>query len=167
MRATLYLALAALFLMPAPAWAQGAKFLEKYADWSTYVSTGATKVCFAISQPKASKPETVKRGPIYFYISHWPGDKVQNEVSVKIGYPFNEKRKANATIGTEKFELFTKGEGAFVEKAEAETKLIETLRKGGQLVIEGQSKRGTNTTDEYSLNGLPEALDRIAKECGA
>jgi invasion protein IalB len=165
MRATLCLALASLAFATIDAEAQSAKFLEKYSDWSTYMSTGSAKVCFAISQPWASKPENAKRGPIYFYVSHWPGDKVRNEISVKIGYPFNEKLKATATIGAEKFELFTKGEGAFVEKADAEAKLVEALRGGGDLIVEGTSQRGTKTSDEYSLNGIVPALDRIEKEC--
>jgi hypothetical protein len=31
--------------------------------------------------------------------------------------------------------------------------------------IQGKSARGTSTTDTYSLNGLSDALDRVAKEC--
>jgi hypothetical protein len=31
--------------------------------------------------------------------------------------------------------------------------------------IEGMSARGTKTSDEYSLDGAAEALDRMAKEC--
>ncbi len=38
-----------------------------------------------------------------------------------MGYPFAEGAKVTATIGTAKFELFTKDEGAFVEKPEMES----------------------------------------------
>ena len=33
------------------------------------------------------------------------------------------------------------------------------------MTVEGTSKRGTTTTDSYSLSGLATALDAIAKEC--
>jgi hypothetical protein len=33
------------------------------------------------------------------------------------------------------------------------------------VVVKGESGRGTETTDTYSLKGLPEALDRMAQEC--
>jgi invasion protein IalB len=70
-----------------------------------------------------------------------------------------------ATIGTAKFDLFTKDEGAFVEKPEMETKIVEAMKTGNTMKIEGKSLRGTATSDVYSLNGLSDALDRAAKEC--
>jgi Invasion associated locus B (IalB) protein len=149
----------------APAFAQEVALLEKFKDWSAYAATGTPKVCFAVAKPKESTPKAVKRGPIFFYISRWPADNVVNEVSVKMGYPFGEGAKAKVTIGTAKFELFTKEEGAFVEKPEMETKLIDAMKTGTTMKIEGRSARGTNTSDVYSLNGLSEALERVAKEC--
>jgi invasion protein IalB len=82
-----------------------------------------------------------------------------------MGYPFSEGAKTTVTIGSEKFEMFTKEEGAFVEKPETETKLIEAMKTANTMKIEGKSSRGTATTDVYSLNGLSDALDRAAKEC--
>ena len=155
-----------LVFIGSPAGAQTGKFVEKYNDWSAYVSDSPTnKVCFAISQPQDSKPKNVRRGPIYFYISHWPGDKVRNEVSVKIGYPFRPNVPSEVTIGSNKFKLFTKDEGAFVESPDTEQQLIEAMKTGNTMVVTGRSTRGTLTTDRYSLNGLAQALDRIARDC--
>src|SRR6185437_832442 len=130
-----------------PALAQDVTLLEKFKDWSAYAATGSPKVCFAVAKPKQANPQKIKRGPIFFYISRWPADNVTNEISVKMGYPFGAGAKATVTVGTAKFELFTKDEGAFVMK------------------IEGKSARGTATSDIYSLDGLSDALDRAAKEC--
>ncbi|ODS04181.1 hypothetical protein AUC71_00010 [Methyloceanibacter marginalis] len=69
------------------------------------------------------------------------------------------------TIGSDKFELFTKDEGAFVEKTEDEAKLVGALKAGSSMTIQGRSARGTNTSDNYSLSGTTDALERIAKEC--
>ncbi|MGV1015619.1 MAG: invasion associated locus B family protein, partial [Methyloceanibacter sp.] len=148
-----------------PALAQEATLLEKFKDWSAYAGTGSPKVCFVVAQPKTSLPANVRRGPIYFYISRYPADQVVNEISVKMGYPFGEGAKASVTVGTDKFELFTKEEGAFVEKPEDESKLIDAMKGGTTMKVEGRSARGTNTTDEYTLGGVREALERIAKEC--
>jgi hypothetical protein len=148
-----------------PALAQEVTLLEKFKDWSAYAAPGSPKVCFAVAKPAQSTPKGVKRGPIYFYISRWPADNVVNEVSVKMGYPFAEGAKVTLTVGSGKFELFTKDEGAFVEKPEMETKLIEAMKTGTTMKIEGKSSRGTSTSDTYSLNGLSDALDRVAKEC--
>ncbi len=139
--------------------------LEKFSDWSAYAATGNAKVCFAVAKPKEISPKAVKRGPIFFYISRWPGDNVVDEISVKMGYPFSEGAKATAIIDGAKFELFTKDEGAFVEKPEMEAKLIEAMKSGSTMKIDGKSARGTNTSDTYSLKGLSDALARAAKEC--
>jgi invasion protein IalB len=154
-----------LGLTTAPAVAQEVKLLEKYNDWSVYTADGDGKVCFAVSQPKSSTPKNVRRGPIYFYISSYPKDKVTSEISVKMGYPFAPGGKVAVNIGSTKFELFTKDEGAFIEKTEDEAKLVDAMKAGSAMTVKGRSARGTNTTDNYSLSGATAALERIAKEC--
>jgi invasion protein IalB len=152
-------------LIATPVFAQEVKLLQKYNDWAAYTSEGSPKVCFAVSQPRDSSPKNVRRGPIYFYVSHYPGDKIAGEISVKMGYPFAPGAKVTVTIGSDKFELFTKDEGAFVEKTEDEAKLVGALKAGSSMTIQGRSARGTNTSDNYSLSGTTDALERIAKEC--
>jgi invasion protein IalB len=152
-------------LVATPALGQEVTLLEKFKDWTAYAATGTPKVCFAVAKPTESNPKKIKRGPILFYISQWPADKVVNEISVKMGYPFGEGAKSTVTIGANKFDMFTKDEGAFVEKPEMETKLLEAMKTANTMKIEGKSVRGTATTDVYSLNGLSDALDRAAKEC--
>jgi len=153
-------------LSATPVLAQEVKLLQKYNDWAAYTSEGSPKVCFAVSQPRDSNPKNVRRGPIYFYVSHYPGDKIAGEISVKMGYPFAPGAKVTVTIGSDKFELFTKEEGAFVEKTEDEAKLVGALKAGSSMTVQGRSARGTSTSDNYSLSGTTDALDRIAKECG-
>ena len=165
MRRAVRAACVAGVLIATPALAQEVTLLQKYNDWTAYAAAGSPKVCFAVAKPKESLPKAIKRGPILFYISRWPADNVVNELSVKMGYPFAEGAKVTATVGTDKFELFTKEEGAFIEKPEMETKLIEAMKGGTRLKIEGRSVRGTSTTDNYGLSGLSDAVERIAKEC--
>lgn len=155
-----------LALGSTPAIAQEVKLLQKYNDWAAYMSEGSPKVCFAVSQPRDSSPKNVRRGPIYFYVSHYPSDKITGEISIKMGYPFAPGGKVTVTIGNDKFELFTKDEGAFVEKTEDEAKLVAALKAGSSMKVQGRSSRGTNTTDTYSLSGTTDAIDRITKECG-
>lgn len=154
-------------LSTTPVVAQEVKLLQKYNDWAAYVSQGSPKVCFAVSQPRKSLPRNVRRGPIYFYVSDYPGDKIAGEISLKMGYPFPPGGKVTVTIGKDNFELFTKDEGAFVEKPEDEAKIIEALKAGSSMSVKGRSARGTNTTDEYSLSGTSDALGRIATECAS
>lgn len=155
----------ALIALATPAQAQTAKFLQTYDDWAAYIGVGtAKKTCFVVSEPTASLPKGVKRGPIFFYISQYPGENVRNEISVKMGYPLQAK-PVEVKIGANTFNLFTKNEGAFVEKKEDEHRLVVAMKGAGQMVVSGISTRGTKTTDTYSLKGLSNALGRMVNEC--
>lgn len=166
MRRRIAAGFAALIVFPAVAFAQEAKLLENFKDWAAHISSGTSKkICFIVSQPKDSAPKGVKRGPIYFYISRYPSEKVANEISVKMGYPLKSGVPVEIKIGGSTFKLFTKAEGAFLEKRADENKLVAAMQGGAQMTIQGRSARGTLTTDKYSLNGISAALSRTTKEC--
>jgi hypothetical protein len=143
--------------------------LGQYGDWGAYTATpGGKKVCFALSKPKSQKAskDDVKRDQAYIFIATRPGDKVKDEVSIIIGYPLNSKADTIATVGSSSFAMLTQNDGAWIKNAAEEPQLVEAMRKGADLVIKGSSTRGTQTTDTYSLKGVSNALDRVAKECG-
>lgn len=149
-----------------PAYGQTANQIEKHGDWSVYAhDASGKKTCFAVAKPRSSKPANVKRDPIYFYVSNWPKDKVANEISVKMGYPLKPGVAAQIKITAKSFKLFTKGEGAYIEKTAVEKQVVTAMRAGAVMVVQGRSTRGTLTTDEYSLTGISKALDAAAKAC--
>ena len=39
------------------------------------------------------------------------------------------------------------------------------LRQTPEMIVTGESGKGTKSTDKYSLKGLSQALDRVAQEC--
>jgi invasion protein IalB len=43
--------------------------------------------------------------------------------------------------------------------------MIDAMRKGTNVTVKGTSGRGTASTDQYSLKGLAQALDKIEQEC--
>lgn len=166
MKQLIWAGFAMIFCAAAPAYGQTAEFVEKKGDWSVYAhDAGGKKTCFVVAQPRTQKPENVKRDPIHFYVSNWPADNVTGEISVKMGYPLKPGIPVEIDIGGAKFQLFTKGEGAYVEKTEDEKKVVEAMKAGVTMVVQGRSTRGTLTTDEYSLNGVTDALASSAKAC--
>ena len=90
---------------------------------------------------------------------------VRNEVSVMIGYPFKASSDATAEIGAARFEMYTQNDGAWIKNVTEEARMVEAMRKGSELVIKGTSGRGTASTDQFSLKGLTEALNRADQEC--
>ncbi len=152
--------------LAAPAFGQTAALKEKHGDWSVYAyDSGAKKSCFAVAQPRTKKPAKVRRDPVYFYVSNWPRDKVSGEISLKMGYPLKSGALAEVKIASATFKLFTKGEGAYVEKAADEQKLVAAMKGGATMIVKGRSTRGTLTTDTYSLTGISKAIEAAAKAC--
>jgi invasion protein IalB len=142
--------------------------LGQYGDWGAYTAAPAgKKVCFALAKPKSTKTEPAgrKRDPSYLFVSSRPGENVRNEVSVVIGYPFKESSGASVEIGSARFSMYTLNDGAWIKNVAEEARLVDTMRKGAELTLRGTSGRGTQSTDQYSLKGLPQALDRIEQEC--
>lgn len=156
---------------PAPAPLAGAAKptpLGQFGDWGAYTaSPEGKKICFAIAKPATAetKPPDRPRNQPYMFISTRPADKVTNEVSVIVGYPFKTSSEASIDVGATTFALYTQGDGAWIKNAAEETHMVDAMRQGENAVVHGMSSRGTQSTDTYSLKGLSEALDRVAQEC--
>jgi invasion protein IalB len=142
--------------------------LGQYGDWGAYTaSPGGKKVCFALAKPKTTKTEPPgrKRDPSYLFVSTRPAENVKHEVSVIIGYPFKTNSDATAEIGAAKFAMYTQNDGAWIKNVAEEARMVDAMRKGGDLMVKGTSGRGTASTDQYSLKGLAQALDKVEQEC--
>ena len=155
---------------PIAAAAGGAKptLLGQYGDWGVYTALpGGKKICFTIAKPASSEttPAGKTRNPSYMFISSRPGEKVSDEVSIIIGYPFKPNSEATVAVGSASFALYTQQDGAWIKNSAEEARLIEAMRSGDNAVIKGTSVKGTRSTDTFSLKGLGEALDRSDKDC--
>jgi hypothetical protein len=155
---------------PRPPAATAAKptLIGQYNNWGAYTAApGGKKICFVISRPTSAetKPPNRPRNQPYLFISTRPADKVVNEVSISVGYPFRASSQATAEIGSTTFALYTQGDGAWIKNMTQEIQMVDAMRSGDTIVVKGESARGTATTDTYSLKGLTEALGRVTQEC--
>jgi Invasion associated locus B (IalB) protein len=144
------------------------KLLGQYADWGAYTaSPGGKKVCFAIAKPSSSEtvPPNRPRNPIYMFISTRPAEKVTNEVSIVIGYPFKPGADATIAVGSASFPLYTQQDGAWIKNAADEANMVNAMRSSQTAVIKGVSSKGTQSSDTFGLKGLSQALDRVGQEC--
>jgi hypothetical protein len=142
--------------------------LGQFGDWGAYTaSPGGRKVCFALAKPSSSKttPPNRPRDAAYMFISSRPSEKVREEVSIIFGYGFKPNADASVEIGGANYAMYTQSDGAWVKNAAEETRLVDAMRKSGDLTVKGTSAKGTASVDVYSLRGLPEALNRVGQEC--
>jgi hypothetical protein len=155
---------------PAAAVAGGVqpKLLGQYGIWGAYTAAqGGKKVCFAIAKPTSAdtNPPNKPRNPAYMFISTRPADKVTNEVSIVVGYPFKSGSDADAQIGSTKFALYTQQDGAWIKNAAEEAHMVDLMRTADTAVVRGVSVKGTQSTDTYTLKGIAQALERTSQEC--
>ena len=142
--------------------------LGQYGDWGAYTaSPGGKKVCFAIAKPASSEtnPPNRPRNPTFMFISTRPADKVTNEVSIIVGYPFKPGTEASVDVGSTDYALYTQQDGAWIKNATEEAQMVDAMRGGQSAVVRGTSAKGTGSTDNFSLRGLTQALDRVAQDC--
>ncbi|MDA9408186.1 MULTISPECIES: invasion associated locus B family protein [unclassified Bradyrhizobium] len=155
---------------PAAAVAGGAEptLIGQFGTWGAYAATpNGKKVCFALAKPSSSKtnPPNRPRDPAYAFVSTRPAEKVNNEVSVMIGYALKPGSESTVEVGGASFAMYTQGDGLWIKNAAEEERMVEAMRKSADLVVKGVSAKGTETTDTFSLKGLAQALDKIAQDC--
>ena len=143
------------------------KSIGKFKDWESFIlSQEGNKICFAQSIPVVRAPKKLKRDPSRLFISFRPDENIKNEVSVTNGYKFKLKAPVTAKSGKKSYDLFSKGRFAWVVDNEEEKKLIVTMKKASRLMIIGNTDKGDQTTDHYSMMGFTKAYNTAKKSCG-
>ena len=142
------------------------KSVGKFKDWESFVlSQNGNKTCFAQSIPVVRAPKKLKRDPSRLFVSFRPAENIKNEVSVTNGYDFKLKAPVTAKSGKKSYDLFSKGQFAWVVDNKDEQKLIVTMKKASRLMIIGNSQKGNQTTDHYSMMGFTKAYNSAKKSC--
>ena len=142
------------------------KSVGKFKDWETFILTQeGNKICFAQSIPVVRAPKKIKRDPSRLFISFRPAENIKNEVSVTNGYKFKPKAPVTAKSGKKSYDLFSKGRFAWIVDNKDEAKLIVTMKKASRLMIIGNTDKGDQTTDHYSMMGFTKAYNTAKKSC--
>jgi hypothetical protein len=146
----------------------GAKPVQvgSFGDWGAFLAqSGKEKTCYALASPKDRLPSGLPRDPAYVFISNRPAENVRNEISIIMGFPMKDGAEARAEVGNLGFDLVAKGPNAWVKNPAEEGQFIEAMKKSAKLVVKAPSIKGNVTTDNYSLTGFSQALDKVQKEC--
>ena len=142
------------------------KSIGKFKDWESFVlSQEGNKICFAQSIPVIRAPKKLKREPSRLFVSFRPSENIKNEISVTNGYEFKPKAPVAAKSGKKTYDLFYKGKFAWVVDSNDEAKLITTMKKASRLMIIGNTNKGDQTTDHYSMMGFTKAYNTAKKSC--
>ncbi|OUX40597.1 MAG: hypothetical protein CBE21_06730 [Proteobacteria bacterium TMED261] len=143
------------------------KSTGKFKDWESFVLLKeGNKICFAQSKPVVRAPKKIKRDGSRLFVSFRPAEDVKNEISVTNGYEFKLKSPISAKSGKKIYNMFSQGgRFAWVIDNSDQSKLISTMKKASRLMIIGNSKKGVQTTDHYSMMGFTKAYNSAKKSC--
>ena len=166
MKKILILILFSFFICSVSYGEENLKSIGKFKDWESFVlSQEGNKICFAQSIPVVRAPKKLKREPSRLFISFRPNENIKNEISVTNGYEFKLKAPVAAKSGKKSYDLFSKGRFAWVVDNKDEAKLIVTMKKASRLMIIGNTTKGDQTTDHYSMMGFTKAYNTAKKSC--
>lgn len=157
----------ALFVFSAPAMAEEPKLISTHGDWTAYSfkENGGT-VCYMASKPKKAEGNYKKRDEPFAIVTHRPAENTKNVFSFIAGYTYKQGSDVTVTFDDKQtFTLFTNKDMAWAKDADTDNKITEALKKGSKMVVKGESMRGTQTTDTFSLKGTGGAHEAIGKAC--
>lgn len=135
-------------------------------DWKAYTFTkGDSTVCYMASAPTKSVGDYSKRDPAFVLVTNDPTTGGRGEVSFVAGYSYKPETSVTVAIGGATFELFTAGDKAWTQGPEDDRAIVDAMINGADMIVKGQSSRGTETTDTYSLIGFTATKKLIDKTC--
>ena len=133
---------------------KGSWTLSKNDDW-----------CYIGSLPLESDlPETKKRGENYILVYKIIGSD-ENIIQVEAGYQYNLDEDIVVTIDNTSFKFYSTEDSSETAWTNNDEKVVYAMKKGLELVLSGQSSRGTITNDIYTLKGFTLAINKLNKDC--
>ena len=121
--------------------------------------------CYIGSLPvKSDLPETKKRGENYILVYKIIGSD-ENIVQVEAGYQYNLDKDIIVKIDNTSFDFYSTEDSSETAWTDNDEKVIYAMKKGLELVLIGQSNRGTMTKDTYTLKGFTSALNKLNEDC--
>lgn len=164
-----YLSLTALMsglMVLTPAAASDTKSLGSFKAW-TAVSFVEQKSqsCMLWSQPEKSAGDYQRRGEVFIFVTHRPGEQSFDRITYETGYTYKAGSEVTIEIDGSRFTLAADGSTAWTTSADADRALVRAMRAGRQMIVRGVSSRGTETEDTFSLFGFSRGHGAINQAC--
>ncbi|MDC6447996.1 invasion associated locus B family protein [Alphaproteobacteria bacterium] len=121
--------------------------------------------CFIGSLPiKSDLSASKKRGDNYILVYKIIGSD-ENIVQVEAGYKYNLDKAIIVKIDNTSFNFYSTDDSPETAWTDDDKKVIYAMKKGLDLVLSGESTRGTITNDNYTLKGFTSAINKLNKDC--
>jgi len=147
--------------------ADSTRRLGSFGAWEAFTyGDGASKTCYlAAAATKVVGGESGKT-TTYLIVTHRPGAKNQDEVSLDGSYGFKKESDVELQIGAVKHSLFTRGGRAWARDADTDKAIIAALRKAKDASLHATPAKGAPLNATIPLGGFSSALAAADKACG-
>tara|TARA_B100000949_G_C14237885_1_gene432052 strand:- start:565 stop:1035 length:471 start_codon:yes stop_codon:yes gene_type:complete len=121
--------------------------------------------CYIGSIPiETDLPKEKKRGDTYILVYKMVGNQ-DSVIQVEAGYNYKLNKDIIIKIDSTNYKFYTTEDVSDSAWTKDDSKVIFAMKKGLELVITGESSRGTITNDTYTLKGFTSAFDQLTKDC--
>ena len=121
--------------------------------------------CYIGSIPiETDLPKEKKRGDTYMLVYKLVGNQ-DSVIQVEAGYNYKLNKDIIIKIDSTNYKFYTTEDVSDSAWTNDDDKVIFAMKKGLELMISGESSRGTITNDTYTLKGFTSALNQLTKDC--
>ena len=121
--------------------------------------------CYIGSLPlKSDLPDTKKRGENYILVYKLIGSD-EKIIQIEAGYNYNLSADIIVKIDQAEYGFYTTEDSSDTAWTNNDSEVIYAMKKGLELILNGESSRGTITNDTYTLKGFTAALNKLNEDC--
>ena len=121
--------------------------------------------CYIGSIPSETDlPKEKKRGDTYILVYKLVGNQ-DSVIQVEAGYNYKLNKDIIIKIDSTNYKFYTTEDISDSAWTNDDAKVIFAMKKGLELMISGESSRGTITNDTYTLKGFTSAFNQLTKDC--
>ena len=121
--------------------------------------------CYIGSLPlKSDLPDTKKRGENYILVYKLIGSD-EKIIQIEAGYNYNLSTDILVKIDQAEYGFYTTEDSSDTAWTNNDSEVIYAMKMGLELILNGESSRGTITNDTYTLKGFTAALNKLNEDC--
>ena len=105
-----------------------------------------------------------KRDDTYIVVYTMIGNQ-DAAIQIDAGYNYKLNKDIIVTIDSTNYKFYTTEDVSDSAWTNDDDKVIFAMKKGLELMISGESSRGTITNDTYTLKGFTSAFNQLAEDC--
>ena len=109
-------------------------------------------------------PPEKKRGDFYILVYKNIGSP-ETIVQIEAGYDYKIGSDINVSIDKGAYIFYTTIDLPSAAWTEEDSKVIFAMKKGLEMIVNGESSRGTITNDVYTLKGFTASYNKLLEDC--